>query len=80
MKKMDKKIILEKDFFRKPRGEMKEYIRHYVYYENGDMDTYFIYSLFPLYNIDGIPLFNMFGQKIYNDQMGIENFAKFDKN
>lgn len=38
-----------------------------ILFENGDVVRYYTYSLYPFENIDGKPLFNCYGQKIYND-------------
>lgn len=50
----------------KPVREMAEYEEKVIYYPNGDMITFFTYSLFPDGLVDNIPLFNSYGQKIYN--------------
>ena len=51
----------------RPTRDMLEYEEHIVYYPNGDMQVYYTYSVFPNNLVDNIPLFNAYGQKIYND-------------
>ena len=38
-----------------------------IVFEDGDVVRYYTYSIYPFENIDGKPLFNCYGQKIYND-------------
>ena len=44
--------------------ETVEKIRTYL---DGDVIRYYSYSIFPMDLIDGIPLFNSYGQKVYNN-------------
>lgn len=65
-------IILENPKFlqldlMKPSRETIEYEEIMIWHENGNMDRYFTYSVFPYNNIDNTPLFNFYGQKVYND-------------
>lgn len=38
-----------------------------IIYENGDKIRFITESLYPLNAIDGTPLFNAYGQQVYND-------------
>ena len=51
----------------RPVRDMLEYEQHIIYYPNGDMHLYYTYSIFPNNLVDGIPLFNSYGQFIYNN-------------
>lgn len=56
----------------KQTKSITEYEEQIDYYSNNDIHRYFTYSLFPGGMIDNTPLFNSFGQKLYNDYL-IEN-------
>lgn len=49
------------------RFQFTEAIERIVWKENGDMTRYYLYSVFPEKNIDGVPVLNIYGQKILND-------------
>lgn len=51
----------------KPVRSMLEYQIEYTYYSNGNMIAKTVYNVFPPDMIDGIPLLNVYGQKILND-------------
>ena len=51
----------------KPSRETIEFEEKIIWYSNGNMDRYFTYSVLPYNNIDNIPLFSFYGQKVYND-------------
>lgn len=53
----------------RPVRNMLDYREKLVYYPNGNMDRYYIESVFPYENIDGTPLLNIFGQKVLNNIM-----------
>lgn len=49
------------------RFQFTEALERIVWKENGDMTRYYLYSVFPEKNIDGVPALNIYGQKILND-------------
>ena len=70
---MQKELFLQQNFDKisiklsKPIRSAIEYEEQIIWYNNGDMDRFFTYSIFPYVNIDNQPLFNIYGQKVYND-------------
>lgn len=48
-------------------------IEKIIWYPNGNMDRYYTKSVFPYEPIGGYPLFNFYGQKIYNDFLNNKN-------
>lgn len=57
----------------KPVREMIQQKEKIIWYNDGRMDRFYTYDVFPYHNIDNIPLFNIYGQKIYNDLKQEEN-------
>lgn len=51
----------------KPYCEIEGHREKIIWYPNGNMDRYYTMSVFPYEPAGEYPLFNFFGQKIYND-------------
>lgn len=52
---------------------MLENVIEYKFYSNGDMTARTIYNIFPPKKIDGIPLLNVYAQKMINTVLGENN-------
>lgn len=48
-----------------PCHDIVKYLEKIVWYENGDLERYYIYHVFPRDMIDNKPLFNAFGQMVF---------------
>lgn len=60
-------------YIQKPVREMLENVIEYKFYSNGDMTARTIYNIFPPKKIDGIPLLNVYAQKMINTILGENN-------
>lgn len=52
------------------RDQMVEYILKITYYRDNSVVKEYSYTVYPSECIDGIPMFNTFGCKIYQDMEG----------
>lgn len=50
------------------KNDMIENILEYTYFKDNSIVKKYIYNVFPEESIDGIPMFNIYGCKIYNDE------------
>ena len=50
------------------KNNMIEYILKYTYFKDNSIIKKYTYNVFPEESIDGIPMFNIYGCKIYNDE------------
>lgn len=68
MKKKIRKNNYKNDAVYEVTGSgMVETVEQIRTYQDGDVIRYYSYSIFPMDLIDGIPLFNSYGQKVYNN-------------
>lgn len=58
----------------KPVKTMVENIEQIFYHIDGEIERYYLYNIYPGPYVDNKPLFNAYGQKIYNNLKGITGF------
>lgn len=59
----------------RPVRQMYAWGERMIWHADGSMERYYTNSIFPYENIDGMPLFNIYAQKIKNDLEEKEHHA-----
>ena len=56
--------------FTKPIRKTTQNVARYIWNADGSMQQYYVYNIYPKDHIDNIPVFNVYGQYVYNKNQG----------